>query len=104
MFTHPVLFCVSVIDCLLNQTPLGGRAQYHLGQTMVFLNQRLCDEHLALHDSTIFVVASLIIFSTFMGDYTTAMVHMKGLGQMVTLRGGLENFRHNARLYTKLSR
>jgi len=103
-FTHPVLFCISVADCLLNETPLGAKAQYHMGQTLAFLNQRLSDKALALHDTTIFVVVSIIIFSTYLRDYATAMVHMKGLGRMVELRGGLDSFRYSPRLYTKLSR
>ena len=104
LFTHPVLFSISVADSFLGQRPLEPRAQYHMGQTLAFLNQRLSDKTLALDDSTIFVVIALIIFSTHLRDYTTAMIHMKGLARMVELRGGLENLRHNSRLYTKLIR
>ena len=104
LFTHPVLFCISIADCLLSQTPLGSKAQYHMCQTLAFLNQRLSNKALALHDTTIFVVIALIVFSTYLRDYKTAMVHMKGLGRMVELRGGLESFRYSPRLYTKLGR
>ncbi|KAK0721121.1 hypothetical protein B0H67DRAFT_484487 [Lasiosphaeris hirsuta] len=103
-FTHPILFCISVADCLLGNKPLGKKAQYHLGETLVFINQRLSDNTTALHDSTIFVVLALIDFSAYLRDYKTAMVHLKGLGEMVRLRGGIDNFRYLPRLYTKLGR
>jgi hypothetical protein len=104
LFTHPVLFCILVVESLLNKTPLGSKAQYHLCQTFTFINQRLSNKALALHDTTIFVVATLVIFSTYLRDYATAMIHMKGLRRMVELRGGLESFRYHPRLYTKLGR
>ena len=103
-YTHPVLFCVSVAECVSRQVPLGNKALQSLGKTIVFLNDRLSDKALSLHDSTIWVVLSLVIFFSFLRDYSAAMVHMRGLGQMVRLRGGIESFRNRGRMYVKLAR
>jgi hypothetical protein len=101
---HPVLFCISVADCILGQIPLGKKALYHLGETIKLLNERLSDAILSVHDSTIWVVLSLVIFFSYLKDFKTAMVHMEGLGHMIKLRGGLNSFREKPRLYLKLGR
>jgi len=103
-YRHPVLFSVSVVNCILSQIPLEKKTRYHLDKTLTFLKERLSDSILSLQDSTILVVVSLVILFSCLRDYTSAMVHMKGLGEMVRLRGGLESFSNSSRIYVKLSR
>jgi hypothetical protein len=103
-YMHPVLFSISVVDCIFSQIPLGKKTRYHLDKTLTFLKERLSDSILSLQDSTIMIVMSLVIFFSCLREYTTAMVHMKGLGEMVRLRGGLESFRSTPRCYIKFAR
>lgn len=103
-YTHPVLFGIEMIDCVLSQKALGKKARYHLGKTHIFLNDKLADKSVSLQDSTIFVVITLVVYFSALRDFKTAIVHIKGLGEMVRLRGGLDSFRYSPRLYTKLGR
>lgn len=68
------------------------------------MNQRLADSATALDDVSIVVVIVLIDFSAYLRDYQAAATHLKGLGEMVRLRGGIDAFRHRTRLFSKLVR
>ncbi|RFU28801.1 hypothetical protein B7463_g7534, partial [Scytalidium lignicola] len=103
-YMHPVVLFISVVDCIFSQIPLGKRTHYHFGKTLTFLKERLSDSILSLQDSTVMVVMSLVVLCSCLREYTTAIVHMKGLGEMIRLRGGLESFRSAPRCYIKFAR
>ncbi|KAM7189130.1 hypothetical protein V8F33_010251 [Rhypophila sp. PSN 637] len=103
-YTHPLLFCISASYCVLLRAPLGKTALYHLDNTIRSLNQRLADPLLSMHDSTTCMVATLVLAFSSLGEHTTARIHMKGLAQIMRLRGGLARFKHCAHLLTKVAR
>ncbi|KAK0703083.1 hypothetical protein B0T26DRAFT_876230 [Lasiosphaeria miniovina] len=104
-FLHPVIFSISLISRILGHHPHGTKSgAHHWGKTLAFLNGRLSDSRSCTHNSTIWVVLSLVILFSSARDYAAAVVHIRGLGEMVRLRGGLAAFRRGPRLYAKLSR
>jgi len=76
----------------------------HLSQTFHLINQRLssCDP---VSDSTIAVVVSLTHYDRLQGRYRQGLVHLKGLQQIVELRGGVSEFtKSNRSLALKIFR
>lgn len=101
-YTHPILFCIAASHCVLRKIPLGKTEYHHLGKTMTFLKERLSDNGLSAHNSTISIVVSLVLVFSSLGEHSTARVHMKPLIEMTRLRGGAESFRSCARVYLKV--
>jgi hypothetical protein len=103
-YMHPVLFGVLVVKTILTRNAMEEKTQYHLVKTLGVLKERLSDPVKALDDSTVIIVAALAIFFSSLGDYRSAAVHVRGLGDMIKLRGGLDSFKHSLRISAKLSR
>lgn len=78
----------------------------HLRKTIALLNDNLSsnDSAVSIRDSTLSTVIMLAMFSCMMNDHNGAKAHVAGLREMVRLRGGLEAFRDNSKLYIKLGR
>jgi len=103
-FTHPVLFCIYIAESLVSAKPLNKKAHHHLDGALAFINRRLTNPVTAVDDINIVVVLALIDFSAYLGDYRAAAIHLRGLAEMVRLRGGIDAFRPRPRLYAKLAR
>lgn len=103
-YLHCFLFCSLAIDDISSRKPLTHTGRYHLGETIALLQNRLTDKAGSILDSTISIVISLGIVASILGDNGSAQAHLMGLQQLVRLRGGLRVFRHNPKLYDKLSR
>ena len=103
-YAYPVLFTASFVNSTFSPTPPGKKTIYYLSKTLVLLNERMSDSILSLQDSTIMAVMSLVATFSCLKEYRTAMIHIKGLGEMIRLRGGLDSLRNMARCYVKFPR
>lgn len=101
-YLHFILFFSSAINDTFLRMPLGKTTYYYMGRTIASLNKKLSRSE--LEDSTIAVVCSLVIATTLFTDYNAATAHFSGLKEIVRRRGGLEAFRTNLSLYTRLVR
>jgi len=81
-------------------------AQAHFVKALSILQQRLAnsDNEISTSDSTILIVVGLTMVATFRGDYKTALKHLRGLQNMVMLRGGFAALEENKQLQTKIFR
>ncbi len=77
---------------------------FYLSQTVKQLNEQLSDPILPVPDSTVVVVLGLVQMAAVLGDQAAVDVHMDGLHKVVKIRGGLEAFQYDTKLYLKLSR
>lgn len=105
-YAHPILFCISASHCVLAQKPLGKIEFHHLGKTLTFLKERLSDNALSAHMSTVCMIMSLVLVFSSLGEHTTARVHMKPLVEMARLLGGAGTVTYQscAKVYLKVVR
>lgn len=101
---HPILFSVSAISCILRQVPIGTNCHLYWGKAINFLQKRLSNVGLATQDSTILCICNLVVIFSVLKKFDMAEVHMRGLADIVRLRGGLEKLQGNSRLCLKLAR
>ncbi|KAI1751545.1 hypothetical protein F4782DRAFT_540820 [Xylaria castorea] len=76
------------------------------GKALSFLQQRLTGDagDVSTSDSTLIVVTGLVMGSLALHDFKTALNHVKGLHQMIVLRGGLSTLNGNKKLQFKVCR
>lgn len=81
-------------------------ALIHFIKALGILQQRLAsgEDEASICDSTILVIVGLITAAISLGDFDAASKHMKGLHQIVALRGGILAFRLNKKLQAKILR
>ncbi|KAL4932569.1 uncharacterized protein BDV17DRAFT_300680 [Aspergillus undulatus] len=105
-YLQSMFFLASGTQDLASNQPLTATTYAFLRQTIVRLNKQLSnmDTSAALRDSTVAVVIVLTLFSSLINDQPGAEAHFAGLRQMVRLRGGIQSFRNNTKLYLKLAR
>lgn len=65
------------------------KALHYLSHTFALVNKRLRSDE-ALSDSTIGIIVSLISQEQIRRNRTAAEIHIRGLGRIVELRGGLD--------------
>jgi len=105
---HITAFAVeSFIDRVLRrkESTINPSARLHFQKGLRILRERLLvgDEQTKTSDATIGVVLKLASAAHFDGDFQTAKDHMRGIRNMVDLRGGLEAFK-NTRLLIDMLR
>lgn len=61
----------------------------HKGKVYQMLNDQLRDEAMQITDSSILAVTQMVIDSWYWGATTDLHAHIRGLKQMITMRGGL---------------
>ncbi len=88
----------------LQGKPFGKKTFLHLTKAMTCLSDQLSKPVPMIPDSTVFVVLFLVFMADVLGDQRAVETHADGLKQMVRARGGIESFRHDIKLYMKLSR
>lgn len=93
----------SYIDWIHGREP-SQKALLHQNMTINLLRQRLINPELAILDTTISVVVTLVNMSAMSGNAEEARRHMKGLCRMVSLRGGVRALRDNTQQQLKLCR
>ncbi|TRX89909.1 hypothetical protein FHL15_009181 [Xylaria flabelliformis] len=76
------------------------------GKVLNLLQQRFTDgaSDVSTSDSSLIVVTGLVMGSLALCDFKTALNHLKGLHQMIVLRGGLSTLNGNRRLQFKICR
>lgn len=77
------------------------KALYHLSQTFTQIQKRL-DSKDALSDSTIALIASLILQEQLRNQLSAAEMHARGLQRIIQLRGGLDQLEGNVALILKV--
>ncbi|KAJ5574042.1 uncharacterized protein N7459_008469 [Penicillium hispanicum] len=77
------------------------KALYHLSQTFTQIQKRLDSED-ALSDSTIALIASLILQEQLRNQLPAAEMHARGLQRIIQLRGGLDQLEGNVALILKV--
>lgn len=117
-YLHAVSFMVSAFQDLLAlqdsaRAPRPGtpwshgfsaRTHVYLRRTIRALRDNLDDEQRQLRDTTASAVISLAMVADAAGDTEAFEAHVRGLKQMVRLRGGLKGFGDNRQLQVKLCR
>jgi hypothetical protein len=83
---------------------LSPTALFHEGKTLQLLQDRINDPQLAIRDTTIAVVVTLVMVSALVGHVSVVKKHMQGLNQIITLRGGMRELEKNAQLQIKVCR
>ena len=64
---------------------------YHKTETIRIINGRAKDISKVLTDESLAAIALLVTGQTCQGDYNEMNIHMRGLLQLVGMRGGLES-------------
>ncbi|KAI0468733.1 hypothetical protein F4859DRAFT_201077 [Xylaria cf. heliscus] len=88
------------------QTTISQASLVSYGKALNLLQRRFTGStgDLPTSDSTILVVTGLVTCSLALYDFKTALNHIKGLHQMVVLRGGLSTLNGNKQLQFKICR
>ncbi|KAE9374865.1 hypothetical protein N431DRAFT_438260 [Stipitochalara longipes BDJ] len=71
---------------------------YHKTETIRVINERLRNTTEVLTDESLGAIALLITSQTCQGDYNEMNIHMRGLSQLVNMRGGLGHLGMNGLL------
>ncbi|XXG98038.1 hypothetical protein Hte_004355 [Hypoxylon texense] len=93
-------------DFIQGQKGNGQSALAHFVKALGILQHRLAsnENEGSICDSTILVVIGLTAAANSLGDFDAALHHVRGLQQMVTLRGGILAFKTNMMLQAKILR
>ena len=94
LFVNAVLFMIEAVsDCRSNK-PCGLKAQHHLLETLRLLQETLASESgQNISDHTIMTVNMLAMTAERLNDSDSMANHVKGLKQMVNLRGGFHQWK-----------
>ncbi len=93
-FHCTVAVYVAAINTLVVEPEDSREAMHHLAQTLRLLNERLSAKGI-VSDTTIAVVVIMAGYAYLLGQYDQGLVHLKGLQQMVELRGGVSQLTRN---------
>lgn len=110
IFSDPAyLFCVlygasATRDFLHNRYRFSRLTHSHHTSAITHLAGNLSDRNLAIRDSTVAVIITLLMTASILGEESTAMAHVAGLKAIVKERGGLCAFQHNPKLHIKIGR
>ncbi len=103
-FFQSVLLRASAMVDFKTRKPFSNATHQHLRKTIVLLNERLSDDILVRSDATISIVLNLIMLADNYGDEEAKRMHIRGLQRLVRLRGGLDAFWFDTKMWIKLSR
>ena len=103
-FFQSVLLSASAMVDFKTRKPFSNATHQHLRKTIGLLNDRLSDDVLVRSDATISIVLNLTRLADYSGDEEAKKIHIGGLQRLVRLRGGLDAFRSNTKMWIKLSR
>ena len=103
-FFQSVLLRASAMVDFKTRKPFSKATRQHLRKTIVLLSERLSDDTLVRSDATISIVFGLTMLADYSGDEEARRIHIGGLQRLVRLRGGLDAFWLNTKMWIKLSR
>ncbi|KAM5342165.1 hypothetical protein ACJ41O_015196 [Fusarium nematophilum] len=101
---HSILFTAQSFQDFLLGRPSSRIAQFHLGETLKYLQQSLNDESESIALATMGVVTTLASAASVLGDLETVGKHMDGLGRIVELRGGVGSIESGSLIEHKAQR
>ena len=76
----------------------------HLRQTLLYLNAKLSDPAGHTLDSTIFMIITLAITAAMFEEHRVTSTHIRGLQEIVKLRGGYEFLKSFPKIHFKIER
>jgi len=103
---HSMMFAVRAFVESALHDQLSTLACFHYSQTLQLLQARLneSDQTRAISDSTIMVVITLAQAAELTGDFAAVANHVKGLNQIVRLRGGVRALHTHNNIQVKVCR
>jgi len=104
IFLYSTLFTTKAFFDHLRQGAFGPETMKYLGVSLALLRDKLADSDAQPSNGTIASVVSLALMADKFGDVDSAEKHVRGLYQMVNLRGGIESFQTNPQLQLKICR
>ncbi|KAK0740325.1 hypothetical protein B0T18DRAFT_207136 [Schizothecium vesticola] len=104
IFLYSTLFTTKAFFDYLRQGAFGPDTMKYLGVSLALLRDKLADSDAQPSNGTIASVVSLALMADKLGDVDSAEKHVRGLSQMVNLRGGIESFQSNPQLQLKICR
>lgn len=104
IFLRTTLFTTKAFFDYLRQGDFGPDSMKYLGSSLSLLRDKLSDSDAQPSNGTIAAVVSLALMADKFGDVDSAEKHVRGLSQMVHLRGGIESFQTNPHLQLKICR
>ena len=101
-----MMFCVRAFVESTVHEQLSNPACFHYGQTLQLLQARLNEfsHTLAISDSTIMVIITLMQAAELTGDFAALENHVNGLRKIVSLRGGVHALNTHNNLQVKVCR
>lgn len=103
--THAVIHTAqSFFDVNSGTGTKSGVAMYHFGEALRHLQLDLADGDAAHANSTMAVVVALTTAAAIFGDMASIEMHLNGLQQMMTARGGLESLGSGSMIEHKTQR
>ncbi|OHE94943.1 hypothetical protein CORC01_09737 [Colletotrichum orchidophilum] len=103
-FLHSILFTVGLLHDSVKGESASKKTNFHVWKTLHLLNKNIANQNMALADSTIATIVSMCMVAEIFGQRDSAAAHIKGMRQIVKLRGGIESFSHNLQLQVKICR
>ncbi|KAH0427157.1 hypothetical protein CcaCcLH18_09824 [Colletotrichum camelliae] len=103
-YLHSVLFTVAMLHDWLLGSKRSKKTNYHIWKSLNYLNENIASKEMAVADSTVATIVTMSMVAEMFGDHAASAAHVAGLRQIVKLRGGIENFRHNLQLFAKICR
>ncbi|KAF5500262.1 hypothetical protein CGCS363_v006601 [Colletotrichum siamense] len=87
-FHSTLAVSASYVDFFERKPTTSSKTLHHICQAYSLVNLKLSGPH-AISDSAIAAVVTLAIYQQIHQQHTTGLVHLKGLHQMIGLRGGI---------------
>lgn len=84
--------------------PPSNTSMRYKAKALCLLQKRLGEDSLAISNTTIVAVVTLLFFTALKGDHECATKHMAGLHKIVTLRGGLYSLKENKQVHLSVCR
>jgi Fungal specific transcription factor domain len=103
-FLHSILWTTQAYFDWIQGTRISEKALIHESKAITLLQERLNHPRIAVRDTTIAVVVNLVLTAALVGQFSTARKHMRGLYQILKLRGGLKQLKGNSQLQIKICR
>lgn len=103
---HSLMFSIRLWEDKTSPLQLNRLACFHYAQTLELLQARLLeyDQTSAISDATIMVVVLLASVAELMNEHATVENHIRGLEQIVRLRGGVRALNTHTNMPVKVCR
>lgn len=103
-YGHIILYVAHAYFDFVKSRRFGPAAMMHTNETISLLQKTLAQAHLIVTDSTLFTVLALAMVAEVSDDLETAKNHIRGLHQLILLRGGMPAISQKRTLQIKCCR